>query len=217
MTTETPETHVANSQTPEDARPADASPTLSTPPPNVALIALVERVSSFLDSVEGDLGSAPLLTPIERKRAAKPRRGAEKVLTMIAPIVRQHGLDSTAVSTDAMLARLADAETLQTLFTRLTKIQKRVNDELFTAQCGAWEIGLQFYALLKRRAKSDGTLATSLEPLRTIFSYRHSLVKKERLTKIQAHAKAELKRALVVANKHDVGPPDERNPSIEGS
>ena len=41
-----------------------------------------------------------------------------------------------------------------------------------------------------------------------MFAYRHPLVKKERPTKIQVHAKAKLRRALVIADKHDVEPPD---------
>lgn len=194
--------------TAENADPGAISRALTAQPTNAALATLVERVSSFLDSVEGELGPAPLLTPAQRRRASKPRRGAEKVLTLIAPIVREHGLDSAAVNADTMLAHLADAAALRALFIRLSKVHKRIDDELFTAQCGAWELGLQFYSLLRRRAKSDGTLATSIEPLRAMFRYQHPLVRKERPTKIQTRAKARLRRALAAPHEGHVAAPE---------
>jgi hypothetical protein len=127
---------------------------------------------------------------------------------MIAPIVREHGLDSAAVNADTMLAHLADAAALQALFIRLSIVHKRIDDELFTAQREAWELGLQFYSLLRRRAKSDGTLATNIEPLRAMFRYQHPLVKKERPTKIQTRARAKLRRPLAAPDEHHATAPE---------
>jgi hypothetical protein len=177
------------------------------------LLHLVETVTAFLDNVENALGPAPAqLTALEKRRTGKPRKGATKILLSLAPVVQQHGLESSALSTAQMLSRLEDAETLQPLQARLLKLLKRIEDEVFSAQREAWELGLQFYALVKRRAKTDGELEANIEPVRSLFAFRHRLVKKEHPTKVQTRAKARLKSALSLATKHDVATDAEADP-----
>jgi hypothetical protein len=166
---------------------------------------LVASVATFLDHVEASLGpQPPQLTGAQKRRAAKPRKGAEKMLVSLAPIVQQHGLDSASLNAEEMLERLSDAEALAPLQARLLKILKRVEDELFTAQGDAWEMGLQLYTLLKRRSRTDGQVAANIEPIRSLFAYRHRSAKKDRLTKVQTRMKVRLKNALSLATKYDV-------------
>src|ERR1700722_16216261 len=148
-----------------------ATPVPTAPLTGAELRHFVKAVTAFLDNVENALGPAPAqLTTAEKRRAAKPRKGAAKILLSLAPVVQQHGLESAALSTDQMLSRHTDAETLQPLQARVSKLLKRIDDELFSAQGDAWELGLQFYALVKRRAKTDGELEANIEPLRSAFA-----------------------------------------------
>ncbi len=182
---------------------APASNTTTTP--SVGLASLVNELSAQLDQAEARLGpEAPSLTGTEKKRAAKARKGFEKILSAIAPIVQQHGLESSSLSATAMTERMAHAQTLQPLQSRLGKMKKRVDDEVFNAQGDAWQMGLQFYSLLKSRAKGDGELATSLEPVTKMFAYRHPTVKAAKPTKVQTRAKKELKSATALAERHGV-------------
>ena len=127
--------------------------------PNVGLMALVKDITVALDKAEARLGpEAPAITTTQKQRTPKPRKGSEKVLATLAPIVQQHGLESSSLSSVVMLGRLEAAQTLLPLQTRMQKTLKRVSDELFSAQSDAWSMGLQFYSLLQRRAKSDGEL-----------------------------------------------------------
>ena len=64
--------------------------------------------------------------------------------------------------------------------------------------------GFSSNSLVKRRAKSDGQLAVNIQPLASIFASRHRAVKKDRPTKVQTRAKAQLKSALALAAKYDV-------------
>ena len=170
---------------------------------NVALLALVKELTAILDGAEARLGpEPPALTTPEKRRRSKPRKGAERVLIMIAPIVQQHGLDSASLNTVDMLARYDAAQTLVPLKARLTKMFKRVDDELFNAQTDAWKMGLQFYSLLQRRAKANGDIANSIAPLVKVFSYRHPGAKKQ--TKEATRVKAQLTRTLAIAQKHGV-------------
>jgi hypothetical protein len=178
------------------------------------LVRIFESVTASLDDVEASLGSTPPdLTAVHKRRAAKPRKGATPMLLALAEVVQQHGLDSSALSADRMVSRLGDAATLRPLQSRLEAILKRVEDELFNAQGEAWELGLQFYSLVKRRAKTDGELAANIEPMRSLFAYRHGLTKKERPTKVQTRAKARLESALSLAAKHEIAPNGESHPA----
>ncbi len=75
---------------------------------------------------------------------------------------------------------------------RLQKLEKRMSDEQFVAQNGAWTMGLQFYALMQRRATTDGALAASLAPITSFFNYRHDSTKP---TKLETRANAKLRDA----------------------
>jgi len=141
---------------------------------NVGLASLVKELTALLDEAETRLGpEPPALTAAEKKRASKPRKGSEKLLRAMAQAVERIGLDSEGLNAAMMLGRLADAETLTPLHARLEKMNKRVSDEMFTARGDAWAMALQFYAVLKRMARTDGEVAVSIEPLRTSFAYRH--------------------------------------------
>jgi hypothetical protein len=182
---------------------------------NVGLVTLVAELTALLDQAEARLGpQPPALTGTDKRRLSKPRKGAEKLLVSLAPVVEQNGLGSAALNAAQMMERLADAEILKPLDTRLEKIAKRVSDELFAARSDAWEMALQFYAVLKRRARHDGELKGSLEPLSKMFSYRHSSVKEEVPTKQQTRAKARLKGALALAERNDVTLPEAEEASL---
>jgi hypothetical protein len=170
-----------------------------------SLASIVAELTAALDSAETKLGPAPSIsTATQKRRTAKPRKGSEKALALLAPIVQQHGLESSSLNTTAMLALNEKAQTLVPLQTHLQKVVKRVANEAFEAQTSAWNMGLQLYSLVQRRAKNDGELATSLEPIGKLFAYRHPSVKAAKPTKTQTRAKADLKKAMALAAKHGV-------------
>ena len=173
--------------------------------PSVGLTSFIRALTGGLDKAEPRLGTPPkALTAEDKTRASKPRKGSEKVVGQLAPIVQQYGLDSPALHSATMVARNKDAEALVPLQQRLQKISKRVDDELFSAQTETWGMALQFYALLQRRAQSDGELAASLDPIKKVFAYRHPKVKEGAPTKVQTRAKAKLKEAVALAARHNV-------------
>ena len=91
-----------------------------------------------------------------------------------------------------MLDQVSRATTFASALARLQKLEKRVSDEQFVAQSDAWSMGLQFYALMQRRATTDGTLAASLAPITAFFGYRHESTKP---TKLETRANAKLRDA----------------------
>src|SRR4029077_18762715 len=100
--------------------------------------------------------------------------------------------------------RYQTAQTLAPLQSRLQKITKRVDDEVFGAQTEAWDMGLQFYSLIRRRAKTDGNIQKAVEPLVKSFSSRHQSTKAGKCTKVETRLMSQLKKTLALAEKHGV-------------
>jgi hypothetical protein len=185
-------TPVTPAPAPTTATPAPA------PDPSAALEAYVNQTVSDLDTFEAGLGGDPPLTAVEKRHAAKLRKGGDKVVTQIADLARQHQLESPALQVSAMLALMGKAEALQPLADRLAAFVKHVTDVIFSAQSAAWVMAMQYYALLQRRAATDAELATALQPITQVFAYRHSSNKPAvgSPTKRQRKAAAKAKKTL---------------------
>ncbi len=167
-------------------------PTKKASPANT-LDKTLDQLNKSLDTADAQLGSdTPSLTTAQKRRLGRSRKGGERVLQMIAELVKAHGLESTALQSASMLADQERAANYAASLARLQKMEKRISDDQFVAQSNAWEQGLQFYALLQRRAQTDGTLASSLAPITAFFNYRHDSTKP---TKLQTRANAKLRDA----------------------
>jgi hypothetical protein len=153
----------------------------------------LEQLNKNLDTADSQLGSETAsLTVAQKRRLGRSRKGGERILQMIGELVKSHGLESPAMQSASMLADQERAANYAASLARLQKMEKRISDDQFVAQSNAWEQGLQFYALLQRRAQSDGTLAASLAPITAFFNYRHDSTKP---TKLQTRANAKLRDA----------------------
>jgi hypothetical protein len=168
--------------TPAVAPVAPAQPTAppATPPPtdpNATLAALVQQAITQLDAIEATLGSDPPLTPTAKRHSLRMRKGGATILATIASLAEQNDLESPAMQVAPMTAAAGKASALQPLANRLAPLVQHVNDLIFAAQSSAWESGMQFYALLHRRAASNTQLASALQPVTQFFAYRHPTAK----------------------------------------
>jgi hypothetical protein len=175
------------------------------PGPIVIITKAIDHMASSADNLEEALGPATrVMTPDYKRRALRIRKGAHLVTQTIATLARSYGLDSTALHSDQMLALVQKAGTLSAAEARITKLLKRVSDERYLASADAWDQALQFYALLQRRALSDGQLAQNLSSIEDFFAYRHGSVEAKKPTKLQTRAKkklAQAERLVVHANE----------------
>jgi hypothetical protein len=176
---------------------------------NIAL--MLSALNASLDKADAQLANGPSLTPDEKRRAARARKGSERIVQTLAQLASSHGLDSSALNSSDMLERLDTATKLTP--TRLTKVLKQTSDAQFVAQNDAWAMARQFYALLQTRAASDGTLAAALEPVTDFFHYRHESAVDAKPTKLQTRANAKLRDAqrLVARSKPRASVIEEEN------
>ena len=157
-----------------------------------------------LTAAESTLGlTDPPLTTQQKRRSAKLRKGGEPIVTQIGSLAAQYQLTTSAMDVATMLALVSQSSVLQPLADALTMFLKHVTDSMFAAQSQAWDTALQYYALLKRRAKTTGDLATSLQPIAAFLAFRSAPTKppKGSPTKAQVKAAKKAQKALAtVAN-----------------
>jgi hypothetical protein len=159
--------------TPEAASPPAATasaPPATAPDPNTALEQYVQQTVAQLDTVEVGLGDDPPLTPALKRHALKFRKGGDKIIGQIGNLAQQQQLESPGLNVTDMLATLGKAQALQPLFDRVAAFAKHVDDVVFKAESDSLSMAQQFYALLQRRALTDGELATAMVPVVTFFA-----------------------------------------------
>jgi hypothetical protein len=167
-----------------------------------AFIKAAGQLASCANSVEAELGpDLPPLNPEEKRRSLRMRKGAEPVVRTIAGLAKTYGLDSQSLHSDDMTSHLELATVLAPLEATLSKVLKRISDGRFLANSNAWDMALQFYSLLQRRAPSDGQLAAALAPIADFFAYRHDLVLAKKPTKLQTRIKRKLAQVEHLAQR----------------
>jgi hypothetical protein len=153
-----------------------------TPQDIAECLALLERITERL-------GSGPKLTPKERMRNIKLRKGGEAIAAALAVLSQQFAVDLPRFPASTMLENLDRARSLGPLRTKLTIALKRVDDVIFESQSEGWEAATMHYSTLKRLSRRDGEMAKLLAPVVAFFAKRHPLV--------VAAQKAEAERAEV--------------------
>jgi hypothetical protein len=112
------------------------------------------------------------------RRATKLRKGGEKVIPTIAALSNQFGLTIQSHPTDAMVAKMNQANNLAALHKKLVAATKQVGDSIFQAQSESWASAAVHYATLRHLAVKDGDVEKTLAPVKQFFSRRSSAVVK---------------------------------------
>jgi hypothetical protein len=194
----TPQGAAAPSAVAPAVDPAPSPAPSPTPDPNAALEAYVQQTVQALDALEQALGADPPLSPKDKLHAPKLRKGGAKTVSQIGSLATQNQLESAALPVAVMLGLLCKADALRPLAARLAAFTTHVADQIFAAQSSAWDMAMQYYALLQRRARAEAELAAALEPIAQFFAYRHPSKKAPvgSPTKRQRRAAAKAKRTL---------------------
>src|SRR5271163_3790172 len=113
------------------------------------------QVNTFLESITTMAGPAPALTPKDRKRAVKLRKGGEKVVPTILALSNRIGLSVPSHPTAAIQANLDKVQALSPVHEGVVSAEKHLGDAIFQAQSAIWEGATVHYTMLKRLAKGN--------------------------------------------------------------
>jgi len=110
------------------------------------------------------------LTPNEKRRSAKPRRGGDKISELIARVAIDWKLAVTGVTPGEIVAHRDRAMRLRPLQEASLALARSLGDAIYDAESKAWSATTSVYSVLKNVARKDGALRAELAPAMEFFS-----------------------------------------------
>jgi hypothetical protein len=164
------------------------------------LAQLVKQAIAEIDALEEGLGvTAPNLSAAAKRRTARYRKGGSKVISTIGSIAKQNGLELPRIPVSEMSDQMAIADAIESLGWRVTSLQSRLANVVFSARAGAWQTAMQYYALLQRIARRNAAIAKALEPVTKFMSVHDPRRKRQVGDPTRAQERAVKKAAKVLA------------------
>jgi hypothetical protein len=144
---------------------ASTNPAPSSSTPIDETIQLIARATEALGPIQR-------LSPLERIRSAKIRRGGHQVVPLIATVATKYGIDAPNISGDALDASLEHVQSLDALLSATAELYATISDAHFSASNGMWSSARSLYGMLKAVAKTNASIATEIRPVEEWFRYR---------------------------------------------
>jgi hypothetical protein len=155
-------------------------------------VSLVDQARALVSD-----GSTPL-TPKERQRLLKLRKGGEKLIPQIAALAKANGLELSSHPIDAMTAAMQTAQNHAQVLARSTVLLKTIEDNVLRAHAEAWDTATLLYSMLRPLAKRDGNVAKTLAPIKAFLALGKRAETQAKAAEAKA-AKAAAKAAKLAA------------------
>jgi hypothetical protein len=130
-----------------------------------ASIALVEKAAHPFASVVR-------MSALDRKRAAKLKRGAHQVIPTIAHLATKFAVELPGSPISVMLSEIAHAQALEPLLGAVAALHETLRDEYLRSQSNAWKTASRTYGMLRVAGEVNAAVRTELEPVQTWFRHR---------------------------------------------
>jgi hypothetical protein len=130
-----------------------------------ASLKLVEKAAEAFTNVTR-------LTALDRRRAAKLKRGAHQVIPTIAHLARKFAVEAPGLSIDEMVSEIEMAQGLEPLLGAIGDLHATLRDEYLRSQSASWKTATVTYAMLRKASEANQSVATELEPVQKWFRHR---------------------------------------------
>ena len=157
---------------------SEKSASTSSESPARPSTSVATTAKSLIATLTAMAGKPLALTAKDRRRALRLRKGGEKVIPTITALSEQYGISVPSYPTSAITANVTQATSLVALHKQLVTATAQVSDAMFQADSKSWEGATVHYSVLKRLAKTNGTLATALAPVSEFFARKSPAVVK---------------------------------------
>lgn len=121
-----------------------------------AMLKQIHEVTTVLKSI------GVVLTPDERKRVLRARRGADEHIETVLRLARKHELNLKNIPLDGLAADLALGKQLDSIETELRVALTIAEDTGAQADSEAWEAFLAYYGILQSMAQRNAEIETEL-------------------------------------------------------
>ena len=126
----------------------------------------------------------PPMTASDRRHCLKLRGGGEKFIPVLAALSIRNGIALPKRPTDAMVARIEEAQKLAPLRAAVAGLLTSIDDSVLRAQADGWKTAVSLYSILRTVALSDEQVAQDLSPMEQFFAKRHKSVKAKKKAKL---------------------------------
>ncbi|HZS35699.1 MAG TPA: hypothetical protein VFF06_02685 [Polyangia bacterium] len=111
-----------------------------------------------------------MLSPKKRMDRLKPRRGGDKISTLIARLAKERELRISRVSPEDIEAHQTRARRLVRVKFATTVLAQLVTDSVMASETNAWSSTTALYSALRALSRHDLELTRQLEPARKFFA-----------------------------------------------
>ncbi len=111
------------------------------------------------------------LSSDERVRTAKLKRGAHQVIPAIAHVARKFAVEVPGHSIAEMLSEIETAQSLEPLLGAIADFHATLRDEFLRSQSASWKTATVTYAMLRKAAEVNQSVASELEPVQKWFRH----------------------------------------------
>jgi hypothetical protein len=132
----------------------------------------IEESTKLIARATEAIGPVQRLSPLERIRSAKIRRGGHQVVPLIATVATKYAITAPNMSGGALNASLAHVQLLDALLSASTESHATISDAHFSASNDMWASARSLYAMLKAVSTTNPSIATELQPVEEWFRYR---------------------------------------------
>jgi hypothetical protein len=146
--------------------------THSTTAHAVASSGVLDDAKALSEKITGLVGAPAALTKADIQRSAKLRKGGDAMVHTITTLSDKLGLVVPSQPTATLVAKITQAQSLVALHQELVTATKQVSDAIFKAQSESWAGATMHYSMLRRLAKSDGSVTKALLPVTQFFAAR---------------------------------------------
>jgi len=123
------------------------------------------------------IGPVQRLSPLQRRRSAKVRRGGHQVVPLIAAVATKYGIAAPAMSGVALSASLARVQELDPLLSASAESHATISDAHFNASNEMWTSARALYKMLKTVGHTNPSIATELKPVEEWFRVQRAAKK----------------------------------------
>ena len=126
------------------------------------------------EKVTAPFAGVPALTPTDRKRMVKIRRGAHQVIPTIAILAQKFAIEAPGLQVDDMLSNLQQATDLEPLLNAVAAFHQTLKDAHLAASGAAWKTAMVTYVMLRSAGEANRRVGDELVPVQQWFRHRVS-------------------------------------------
>ena len=141
---------------------------------NVAPIAAkaIDASLALVEKAGHPFANVVRMSALDRRRAAKLKRGAHQVIPTIAHLANKFAVELPGSPISGMLSDIAHAQALEPLLGAVAQLHATLKDEHLRSQARAWKTATVTYGMLRMAAEANVSVRTELESVQTWFRHR---------------------------------------------